>query len=256
MKCIFEASSGLEAHMISNLLQQVGITSRIDGEFLQGGVGELQAMGFVRVLVEDADYTNAQEVIKTWDTNQLEPAQKYTHKSKSSGVGIGLIIGLLIGVGATFLAYNTPVTIEGIDYNDDGKLDEKWVYRDNRISRIEIDRNLDSSVDNVHLYNRKGRIYKTETDDDFDGVFEGVLTYKRGNPDIQTIDSDQDGIVDIKSYSKHGVLTEIEIIGPTPTSPKKKQYFEMYKLISSEFDSNGDGIYDKKYSYDYYEQIK
>jgi hypothetical protein len=256
MKCIFEASSGLEAHMISNLLQQVGITSRIDGEFLQGGVGELQAMGFVRVLVEDADYTNAQEVIKTWDTNQLESAQKYTHKSKSSGVGIGLIIGLLIGAGATFLVYNTPVTIEGIDYNDDGKLDEKWVYRDNRISRIEIDRNLDGSVDNVHLYNRKGRIYKTETDDNFDGVFEGVLTYKRGNPDIQTIDSDQDGIVDIKSYSNFGVLREIDIIGPTPTSPKKKQYFEMHKLISSEFDSNGDGIYDKKYSYDYYEQIK
>ena len=256
MKCIFEASSGLEAHMISNLLQQVGITSRIDGEFLQGGVGELQAMGFVRVLVEDTDYTNAQEVIKTWDTNQLEPAQKSTRKSKSSGVGIGIFIGLLIGVGTTFLVYNTPVTIDGIDYNDDGKLDEKWVYRDNRISRIEIDRNLDGSVDNVHFYNHKGRIYKTETDDDFDGVFEGRLTYKRGNPEIQTIDSDQDGIVDIKSYSKHGVLTEIEIIGPTPTSPKKKQYFEMYKLISSEFDSNGDGIYDKKYSYDYYEQVK
>lgn len=256
MKCISEASSGLEAHMISNLLQQVGITSRIDGEFLQGGVGELQAMGFVRVLVEDADYANAQEVIKTWDTTQFEPTQESAHKSKSSGVGVGLLIGLLIGVSAAFLAYNTPVTIDGIDYNDDGKLDEKWVYRDNRLSRIEIDRNLDGSVDNIHLYNRKGRINKTETDDDFDGIFEGVLTYKRGIPDIQTIDSDQDGIVDIKSYSKHGVLTEIEIIGPTQTSPKKKQYFEMYKLISSEFDSNGDGIYDKKYSYDYYEQVK
>lgn len=242
--------------MISNLLQQVGITSRIDGEYLQGGVGELQAMGFVRVLVEDADYANAQEVIKTWDANQLEPTKKYTHKRKSSGAGIALLIGLLIGVGATFLAYNTPVVIDGIDYNGDGKLDEKWVYRDNRLSRIEIDRNLDGSVDNVHLYNRNGRIYKTETDDDFDGVFDGVLTYIRGNPDTQTIDSDQDGVVDIRSYSKHGVLTEIEILGPTPTSPKKKQYFEMYKLISSEFDSNGDGIYDKKYSYDYYENVK
>ncbi|MEN8226403.1 MAG: DUF2007 domain-containing protein, partial [Bacteroidota bacterium] len=42
MKCIFEASSGLEAHMISNLLQQDGIEARIDGEYLQGGVGELQ----------------------------------------------------------------------------------------------------------------------------------------------------------------------------------------------------------------------
>jgi len=52
------------------------------------------------------------------------------------------------------------------------------------------------------------------------------------------------------------VLTYIEILGPSPTSPRKKQQYEMYKLISSEFDSNGDGVYDKQYTYDYYEQIK
>jgi len=256
MKCIFEASSGLEAHMISNLLQQDGIQARIDGEFLQGGVGELQAMGFVRVLVSDADFNNAQEIIKSWDANQTVTVKTPPPKSKTTGLGIGLLIGILIGFGGTFIAYNTPVTLDGIDYNDDGSLDEKWVYRDNRISRIELDRNLDGAVDNIHLYNRKGRIYKTETDDNFDGVFEGVLTYKRGNPDMQTIDTDQDGVIDIKSYSKHGVLTEIEILGPTKSSPKKKQYFNMYKLTSSEFDSNGDGIYDKQYTYDYYEQIK
>ena len=165
MKCIFEASSGLEAHMISNLLQQAGIVARIDGEYLQGGVGELQAMGFVRVLVNDNDYKNAQEIIKSWDANQADAVKVISPKSKSSGIGIGLLVGLLIGIGATFIAYNTPVTLDGIDYNDDGILDEKWVYRNNRITRIEVDRNLDGSIDNIHLYNRKGRIYKTEIDD-------------------------------------------------------------------------------------------
>ncbi len=242
--------------MISNMLQQVGIVARIDGEFLQGGVGELQAMGFVRVLVEDADYTNAVEVIKTWDTNQTSQSYTATPKSRSSGIGIGLIVGLLLGVGATFLAFNTPVTLEGIDFNDDGKLDEKYVYRDDRLTRIEMDRNLDGSIDNIHLFSRKSMIYKSETDDNFDGIFESTTTYSRGNPVMQIIDSDQDGIIDIKSYYEHGVLTDIEILGHTPTSPKKRQKISMYKLISSEFDSNGDDIYDKKYSYDYYEQIK
>lgn len=93
MKCIFEASSGLEAHMISNLLQQVGITSRIDGEYLQGGVGELQAMGFVRVLVDDSDYLNAQDIIKSWDANQTDKIIDAPPKSKSTGIGIGLLMG-------------------------------------------------------------------------------------------------------------------------------------------------------------------
>ena len=94
MKCIFEASSGLEAHMISNLLQQAGIVARIDGEYLQGGVGELQAMGFVRVLVNDTDYINAQEIIKSWDANQTSSVKSNPPKSKSTGIGIGLLIGL------------------------------------------------------------------------------------------------------------------------------------------------------------------
>ena len=256
MKCIFEASSGLEAHMISNLLQQAGIETRIDGEYLQGGVGELQAMGFVRVLVNEADYTDAQQVITSWDTTQSKPTKSTVPKSKSSGIGIGLLLGLLIGVSATFIAYNTPVTLDGIDHNDDGKLDEKWTYRDNRIERAETDRNLDGNIDAIHKYNIKGRIYKTESDENFDGVFESIITYKRGNPVLQTTDTDQDGIIDIKAYFTNGVLTETDILGPTSTSPKKKQKYQMYKLISSEFDTNGDGTYDKQYTYDYYEQIK
>lgn len=256
MKCIFEASSGLEAHMISNLLQQAGIVARIDGEYLQGGIGELQAMGFVRVLVDDADYIHAQQVIKSWDSAQSEPTKRVEPKRKSSGIGIGLLLGLLIGVGATFIAYNTPVSLDGIDHNDDGKLDEKWTYRDNRIEKAEIDRNLDGSIDTISLYNRKGRIYKSESDENFDGIFETTITYKRSNPILHVADTDQDGVIDYKAYFNNGVLTDIEILGPTSSSPKKKQQYNMYKLISSEFDSNGDGIYDKQYTYDYYEQIK
>jgi len=255
MKCIFEASSGLEAHMISNLLQQVEIDTRIDGEYLQGGIGELQTMGFVRVLVNDSDYKNAQEIIKIWDANQSVPEKVTPPKSKSSGIGIGLFLGALIGIGATFLAYNTPVTLDGTDYNDDGKLDEKLVYRDNRLSRIEVDRNLDGSVDTIHKYNRKGIIYKTEADDNFDGIFESTITYERNNPILQESDTDQDGVIDYKAYFTDGVLTETLIFDPDTNQPKKKQYYKMNKLISSEFDSNDDGIYDKKYKYNYYEQI-
>ena len=63
MKSVFEASSGLDAHMILNLLEQRGIAGRIEGEYLQGGIGELAAIGFVRVLVAEENYVAAMQII-------------------------------------------------------------------------------------------------------------------------------------------------------------------------------------------------
>jgi len=256
MKCIYEASSGLEAHMILNLLQQEEINCRIDGEFLQGGAGELQAMNMVRVLVEETDFKKAQVIINAWETIQVERETVDVSGNKSSGMGRGLLLGLLIGSGATFWVYNSPVTVDGVDYNNDGKLDEKWIYKDNRISSAEVDRNLDGKIDAIHSYNYKGRLYKVEFDDDFDGKYESVVTYKWGNPVFQESDLNNDGSIDYQISFENGILHEIEIIGPNSNSPKKKQVYEMNKIISSEFDSNGDGIYDKSYEYDFYEEIE
>ena len=72
MKLLYEAQNTLEAHMILNLLEQAGLLARIDGEYLQGGVGELQAIGLVRVMVEESDYAEANDIIKEWDARQPE----------------------------------------------------------------------------------------------------------------------------------------------------------------------------------------
>jgi len=189
MKTVFEASSGLEAHMILNLLQQQGIDCRVDGEYLQGGVGELQAMNIVRVLVADSEYEKAQAVINEWDATQIDTVADQAPAGKSPGIGTGLLLGFMIGAGVTFWAYNSPVTHDGIDYNNDGQLDERWIYKDNRIYRVEFDRNLDGEVDAINYYSRKGLIYKSESDDDFDGVYETRYTYKRGNVQLQESDS-------------------------------------------------------------------
>ena len=219
MKCIYEASSGLEAHMILNLLQQGGIESRIDGEFLQGGAGELQAMNMVRVLVNEADYSAAQSIINEWDAMQVDkteaPAPAPVTGSRSSGVVLGLLLGSVAGAGITFLLYNTPVSIDGIDYNDDGKIDEKWIFKDNRLSGLELDRNLDGEVDLVSSYNRKGRLYKSRYDDNFDGVFESVVTYERGNPLLTEVDTDNDGAVDHRTHYKNGVVYKVELTDPS-----------------------------------------
>jgi hypothetical protein len=256
MKTVYEASSGLEAHMILNLLQQQSIECRIEGEYLQGGVGELQAMNFVRVLVDESDYDKAMAVIKEWDATQIDKTEAYAPDSQSSGLGTGIFIGVLIGAGITFWAYNSPVTVGGIDYDNDGQLDEKYTYKDNRIVRVEIDRNLDGNTDAISYYDHKGIIHKTESDDDFDGTYETGYKYQRGNVLSQQSDTNQDGYMDYFAYFSNGLLSTVEIAGPDAYTPRKKQIYKMNKLVGAEFDSNGDGLYDLAYEYDYYEEIK
>ena len=99
MRSVFEASSGLDAHMILNLLEQRGISGRIEGEYLQGGVGELQAMGFVRVLVAEEDYAEARQIIGEWES--IQPPDAIPEPETGTSVAIrtflaGVFIGAVI----------------------------------------------------------------------------------------------------------------------------------------------------------------
>ena len=67
MKSVFDASSNIEAHLVMHQLQQAGIEATIQGEFLQGGIGELPAAGNIRVMVGEDDVDEARQVIADWD---------------------------------------------------------------------------------------------------------------------------------------------------------------------------------------------
>jgi len=67
MKTVFDASGNIEAHLVMHQLQQAGIAASIEGEYLQGGIGELPAAGNVRVVVPDEDVEVARQVIADWE---------------------------------------------------------------------------------------------------------------------------------------------------------------------------------------------
>jgi len=99
MKSVYEASSGLDAYMILNLLEQRGIAGRVEGEYLQGGIGELAAMGFVRVLVADEDHAAAKQIIGEWEAIQPPVADPEPESGKSiamrnfiSGIFVGALV--------------------------------------------------------------------------------------------------------------------------------------------------------------------
>jgi hypothetical protein len=101
VKSVFEASSGLEAHMILNLLEQRGISGRIEGEYLQGGVGELPALGLVRVLVAEEDYAAARQTIGEWESVQ-PPAENPKPEARTAGATRIFIAGAIVGAAVTY----------------------------------------------------------------------------------------------------------------------------------------------------------
>lgn len=69
MKTVFNASSTLLAHMAMHQLQGAGIDAQLLGEHLNGALGELPAYGNVRIVVEDKDVAEAEQVLADWEAN-------------------------------------------------------------------------------------------------------------------------------------------------------------------------------------------
>ncbi|WP_075187795.1 DUF2007 domain-containing protein [Teredinibacter haidensis] len=255
MKLVYEASNSIEAHMILNLLEQAGLSGRIDGELLQGGVGELQAIGLVRVMIVDEDYTAACTIIENWDNTQVMGDEESPPTKKSYSFFTWLI-GFILGL-ATFSIYNnSSVRTNGIDYDGDGSIDEKWTYVNDVISKVELDRNLDGKVDGIVKYNKAGIIDRSIFDHNFDGYFESEERFKYGNVSQANADSTGDGFKDHQMKFKSGVLTKIEFLSPVTKRVVKAQHFDHIKMTRSEIDNNGDGVLETIHLYDEREEIK
>ena len=101
MRTLYEAASAIEAHMLRDLLRQVGLTAQIQGEHLQGALGELPAAGLVRLLVDEPDYVAARTVIADWESAQ--PAEMHSPPRAGAPEGWGrFVMGLLIGIALTW----------------------------------------------------------------------------------------------------------------------------------------------------------
>ena len=66
MIIIYHAANSLDANMIKSLLEQCHIRAFIQGEYLQGGMGELPAADLVTVSVDDENFTEAKKMIE-WE---------------------------------------------------------------------------------------------------------------------------------------------------------------------------------------------
>ncbi len=65
---IYQADNLIQAHCIKGLLEQAGIDVNLQGEALQGAIGELPAVGMsVDIRVEQAKLKQAKQLIQTFE---------------------------------------------------------------------------------------------------------------------------------------------------------------------------------------------
>ena len=249
MKTVFEPSNSLEGCMLQDLLKQRGIDSRLDGAHLQGGVGELPASGLVRLVVSEEDFGAARAVIDDWESAHVTDPIPAPARRVSTGFAGGLV-GLLVGVAASYAYFRVPAPGDGIDHDGDGSLDERWfTSAAGTMVRNEIDRDFDGKADVIYRYDRQGRLDTAESDDNFDGAFETRWDYIRGNATYAEVDSDGDSAPDLILRLGNGVLDSTEYFIPGIADPVRKEYFDLNRLTSAEIDSDRDGRLDTRLTY-------
>ncbi|MFZ6800704.1 DUF2007 domain-containing protein [Undibacterium sp. Di24W] len=252
MQTIYQASNGVEAHMLKNMLEQEDIPAFIEGEYLQGGVGDLPAHNLVRLLVVESDFVKAKSIIDAWTQLQEANPAETELKPRQQGNTVGLLfLGLVSGVVITSIFFRAPYSSAGTDHNYDGRLDDQWTYNAIGLPLLnEVDRNLDNKFDMITHFDKNGLMEYSEYDDNFDGVFETRATFEKGNISSAKTDTDGDGFPDFITNYKFGVVSSVEYINVYSGYPKKICYFELGKLKSCDIDTNLDRVMDKHVRYD------
>ena len=64
MRTVYEAANIIDAHLVKQALDAVEIPAYIRGEALTGGMGELGVFGLVAVMVPDAAWPAARQVVQ------------------------------------------------------------------------------------------------------------------------------------------------------------------------------------------------
>jgi hypothetical protein len=253
MRLVYEASNSVEGHMLVDMLCRAGLNARMDGEYLQGGVGDLQAMGLVRILVDDQQYDQARELISIWDEQQPETIPSYVNSAPGKSF-LGYSVAFGVGVLATVIYFYTPTEYDEVDLNGDGIVDEYWVYRHDVLARLEVDRNFDGNLDFIQKYSRDGIANSAIADNDFDGNYETDIKYEYNEPVSILSSSARDSFKDYRFFYKHGVLDRIEYFDPglSKSTPFKVDTYNSFRKVRSEFDMNTDGIVDTVREYDKY----
>ncbi|MDG1165721.1 MAG: DUF2007 domain-containing protein [Porticoccaceae bacterium] len=67
MISVYRGSDYFEAQLLTGLMEQEGLRVFLQGAALQGGMGDLPALGHLSITVNDADQARAEEIIAAYE---------------------------------------------------------------------------------------------------------------------------------------------------------------------------------------------
>jgi hypothetical protein len=65
---VFTAKNSIEANIVKGMLEANDIPAYVDGEYLQGAIGELAAIDFAFVSVNEVNYEKARNLVNEYET--------------------------------------------------------------------------------------------------------------------------------------------------------------------------------------------
>lgn len=247
MKIVHIAPTQLEAYVLQELLRQNNVTCEIVGEHLQG-IDKIQSDGFTEVAVLESQFEEATKLVQEFVAQENQTTKSPLPKKHNSI--IPLLIGVFIGGFATLAYIYLPMQIQKFDRNSDGKTDFKRTFIKRQISHTELDRNYDGKMDFEFIYDSSGLLSTGKADDNFNGTFETRIDFKNENYNTIKIDSDENGKTDTIENYENDILNKITFLNETTGKPVKVIHYSPFRLISSEMDTNNDGVLDTTTKYD------
>ncbi|MGB2045022.1 MAG: putative signal transducing protein [Porticoccaceae bacterium] len=67
MIAVYQGSDYFEAQLLAGLMEQAGLQVFLQGVALQGGLGDLPALGHLSITVDDADHDCAVAIVQAYE---------------------------------------------------------------------------------------------------------------------------------------------------------------------------------------------
>ncbi len=256
-------------------LESEGIESIIQKDDVGGAYPALQMSRGVRLLAKPEDQPEAEQIlaeieaedseqifaeIEAQDSERVERPETQ-EECKKGHTGLILFVGgALLGFIIGYFSASKPSLRKGNytgviqrDRNSQGKPGRSYYYTDGILARTEVDRNYDDKPDEWYKF-VANKVRSATLDNNFDGKPDVRITYKDEFNHVEKVDTDFDGTPDATMHFVNGLLNKVDWHPHDSSIIERRQIFE-YGILKEELvDTDLDGIFDVKITYDRYER--
>jgi len=103
MVIVYNAKDIIEAQLVAGLLESKGIETHVGGTYLQGGIGELAAMDFATVSVDEQDVARSRSIIDKYEASN--PGRTHSKGPRSTKLVFVLIALTIMIILVTAILY-------------------------------------------------------------------------------------------------------------------------------------------------------